>query len=297
VHTLPDFLVFAGLPLRSVGVPLLLDLHEAMPEFFRVRFPRASGRVAHAALVAQERASIAVADAVLTVNDALRERLVRLGVPAGKVTVIPNSPSLARFDAAAHPVRSFAEDGMVRLVYAGALSPVYEVDVVLEALRRIAGRRPGLPVTLDLYGRDFAEVPLAGRAAALGLGDRVTFHGRIPIEAVPAAVARADIGLAPTRRSEMTDFSLSTKVFEYAAMGKPVVASRLPMVERTFPPGTVATYEPGDPDSLADAIQGLISDRSGREQRVAATLELVRSLSWEREAERYRAIVDRLATD
>ena len=39
VHSLPDFLVFAALPLRLVGVPVLLDLHEAMPEFFVTRFP------------------------------------------------------------------------------------------------------------------------------------------------------------------------------------------------------------------------------------------------------------------
>ena len=42
VHTLPDFLVFAGLPLRLAGVPIVIDLHEAMPEFFRMRFPGAS---------------------------------------------------------------------------------------------------------------------------------------------------------------------------------------------------------------------------------------------------------------
>ena len=65
----------------------------------------------------------------------------------------------------------------------------------------------------------------------------MTFHGRIPIDDVPAAVAAADIGLAPTRRDPFTDLTLSTKVYEYAAMGKPVVASRLPMVVATFPPG------------------------------------------------------------
>ncbi len=268
-----------------------------MPEFFRIRFPRAGGRLAHAGLIAQERASIAVADAVLTVNDALRERLVGLGIRPEKVTVVLNSPSLARFDPSSHPARAFAEDGTVRLVYAGALSPVYELDVVFEALRRIDARRPGLSIVLDLYGRDFAEVPLEDRAAALGVADRVTLHGRIPIEAVPAAIARADIGLAPTRRSGMTDFSLSTKVFEYAAMGKPVVASRLPMVERTFPPGTVATYEPGDPERLADAILGIVDDAAERSSRVANTLQRVRELSWERESERYRAVVDRLARD
>ena len=68
---------------------------------------------------------------------------------------------------------------------------------------------------------------------------RSRWPGRIPLDDVPAVVAGADIGIAPTRRDEFTDLSLSTKVYEYAAMGKAVVATRLPLVERTFPAGTV----------------------------------------------------------
>ncbi|HEX7222107.1 MAG TPA: glycosyltransferase, partial [Candidatus Limnocylindrales bacterium] len=135
---------------------------------------------------------------------------------------------------------------------------------------------------------------LIEQATVLQLGERVTFHGRIPIDAVPAAIGRADIGLAPTRRDAFTDVSLSTKVFEYAAMGKPVVASRLPMVERTFPEGGVATYEPGDAASLAAAIARLIDDPAGRDEAVEAAAAVVREASWEGEAVRYVGLVERL---
>ncbi len=295
VATLPDFLAFAALPLKLAGIPLVLDLHEAMPEFFRSRFPRAASPLAHSVLLAQERASAAIADAVLTVNDALADRLVALGVRRDKITVILNSPSFERFDPATQPARPFAADGALRLVYAGALSPVYELDVAFAALARLANRRPDLPVTLDLYGRDYGEVRLSDVAASLGVADRVRFHGRIPLEAVPAANAEADDGLAPTRRTSFTDFSLSTKVFEYAAMAKPVVASRLPMVERTFAADTVATYAPGDPDDLAATILRLVDQPAERAGRVERTTARVRELSWEREAERYIGLIDRLA--
>ena len=150
VHTLPDFLAFAALPLRLGGVPLLLDLHEAMPEFFRSRFPRASNPVAHALLRAQERLSIRLASAVITVNSAMAARLVCLGVPAAKVQVVANAPSLTRFDPAVHPRRTFAEDGTIRLVYAGALTPIYELDVVIEAIAALASSRPDRPFRLDV---------------------------------------------------------------------------------------------------------------------------------------------------
>ncbi len=122
----------------------------------------------------------------------------------------------------------------------------------------------------------------------------ITFHGRIPIEDVPARVAAADIGLAPTRHDQFTDMSLSTKVFEYGAMGKPVVASRLPMVEATFPAGTVATYTPGDPAAMADAILAFADDPIAREAAVAHTAEIVKAGSWEHEAMGYLALVERL---
>jgi glycosyltransferase involved in cell wall biosynthesis len=294
VHSLPDFLVFAALPLRIAGVPVLLDLHEAMPEFFRSRFPGASNPIAHRLLLIQERLSAAVSTATITVNASMGDRLVRLGVPASKVGVVVNSPSLARFDATKYPRRAFREDGRLRLVYGGALTPTYELDVAIAAVASVAASRPDLDVTFELYGRGDSEPALAAQAAELGIADRVIFHGRIPIEDVPAAVARADIGLAPTRHDQFTDMSLSTKVFEYAAMGKPVVASRLPMIERTFPAGTVAAYPPGDPAAMAHAILALVDDPVAREVSVARTAEIVDAGSWEREATGYLALVQRL---
>src|SRR4029079_9480323 len=270
VHTPPDLLAFAALPLRLVGVPILLDLHEAMPEFFRSRFPRASNPIVPRLWLWSERISIALARRAVTVNQAMADRLIRIGVPGHKVGVVANSPSLARFDPGRFERRAFAEDGTVRLAYAGALTPTYEVDVVSDAIAALRTSRPDLRIAFDVYGRGDAAVPWAAVARERGVDDAVTFHGRIAIEDVPAAIATADIGVAPTRRDPFTDVSLSTKIFEYAAMGKPVVATDLPMVAATFPSGSITTYEPGDPGSLAAAVESLIDDVAAREAAVRA---------------------------
>ncbi len=297
VHSLPDFLVFAALPLRTVGVPVLLDLHEAMAELFRSRFPGASNLLMHRLLLFEERVSIGAASHVITVNDMQAARLVELGVPEGKVGVVPNSPSLARFNPARHPRRRFAEDGAIRLIYAGALTPIYELDVVVDAVAALRRGRPDLDVRLEIYGRGDSEPALRDQVDRLGLADAVTFHGRIPLDDVPAAMAQADIGLAPTRHDQFTDTSISGKLFEYGAMEKLVVASRLPLVVATFGTGSVSTYDPGDHRALARAVEALADDPLVREAAVAATSRIVGELSWEREAERYVAIVDRLAVD
>lgn len=294
VHSLPDFLVGAALPLRALGVPVVLDLHEAMPEFFRMRFPRAANPLFMRLLLLQEWVSIAASSATISVNEAMRDRLVDLGTSPAKLTVVPNSPSLARFDASRHPVRPFMADGRLRLVYAGGVTPTYELDVAVGALALLAGTRPELDPILDVYGRGDAHASLVALATSAGIADRVVFHGRIAIDEVPAAVAASDIGLAPTRLDRFTALTISTKIHEYAAMGKPVVATRLPLVERTFPVGTVAAYEPGDARSMAAAIAGFVDEPARRVSAVERTLEIVRTTAWELESVAYLGLVDRL---
>jgi glycosyltransferase involved in cell wall biosynthesis len=294
VHSLPDYLVFAALPLKMVGVPVLLDLHEAMPEFFKSRFPKAANPISYKLLRLQEKLSIKFANAVLTVNEPLAERLRGLGLKASKLTVILNSPDLGLFDAAANPHREFMNDGVLRIVYTGALTPTYELDVVLRAVAAIKAARSELKVQATFYGRGDAQPMLESLAAELGITDRVSFPGRIPIETVPRAVADGDIGVAPTRLDPFTGMSLSTKVLEYAAMEKPVVASRLPTVERYFAPDTLSVYEPGDPQALADMVLSLVDDPAARRTRVQKTRQRVEELSWTRQAEAYNKVVDGL---
>src|SRR4029077_6317388 len=111
------------------------------------------------------------------------------------------------------PARPFMADGVLRLVYAGALTPVYELDVAIDAVARLLALRPALDVRLEVYGRGDSEHALAERVAATGLAERVTSRGRVPFEEVPRVLAGADIGLAPTRLDDYTRYSLSTKLF------------------------------------------------------------------------------------
>jgi len=294
VHSLPDYLVFAALPLKLAGVPVLLDLHEAMPEFFRSRFPRAANPLTYRLLRLQERLSMAMADELMTVNEPLAERLRRIGADPDRLTVVLNSPDLRLFDPGLRPRREFMADGTLRIVYAGALTPTYELDVVLRAVAELARLRPGLALDATFYGRGDALPALEALAADLGIAASIHFPGRIPIEDVPAVVAAADLGVAPTRLDPFTGMSLSTKLLEYAAMGKPVVASSLPTVERYFEAGTLTLYEPGDHESLAGAILTLLDDPALRNGRVERTAARVAELGWAREAEAYLRVVAKL---
>ena len=168
VHSLPDFLVFAALPLRLVGVPVLLDLHEAMPEFFRSRFPGASNPLAHRLLLLQERLSIAFSTATLTVNEAMRDRLLGLGVPPDKVVGRHQQPVAAAVRRRGPPAPRVPR-GRPRCgsIYAGGLTPTYEVDVAVRAVAALAAgaARPRRP-------RSTSTAAATPRPALRALADR-----------------------------------------------------------------------------------------------------------------------------
>jgi glycosyltransferase involved in cell wall biosynthesis len=294
IASMPDYLVFAAAPLKMAGVSVLLDLHEVMAEFFKTRFPGAANPLTNALLRLQERMSMAFADEILTVCDPFAERLLRNGLEPKRLTVVMNSPDLRLFDPTAHPARKFMADGKLRIIYTGALTPIYELDVLMRAIARIHNARPDLPIAADFYGRGDSKEPLEALAADLGISDLVTLPGRIPIDQVSGKVAAADIGVAPTRLDPFTEMTISGKVLEYAAMGKPVVASRLPSVAGYFAPDTLAFYDPGDPASMADAILGLVDDRAETTARVERTGRRLEEMSWARQFEAYRAVVERL---
>jgi glycosyltransferase involved in cell wall biosynthesis len=291
----PDPLVFAALPLRLGGVPVILDLHEATPEFFKSRFPRASNSLSDRALHLAERASIGFARVAISVNRARHARLVALGYGEAKLRVVTNGPSLGRFETASQAVRPFMADGTLRIVYTGAVTPLYQLDLVVRAVARIGAERPDLPVVFEIYGRGDAESELAALAAELGIADRVVFHGRIPLEAIPAALAAVDIGVSPIRRDPFTEISMPTKALEYAVMGKPVVAADLPAARDHFDGPMLAWYEPGDEASLAAAILRLVDDPAARDAGAVAAADRARELSWDREAPAYVALVESVA--
>jgi glycosyltransferase involved in cell wall biosynthesis len=291
VATLPDFLAFAALPVRLTGVPLLLDLHEDMPEFFRDRFASAGLRPLFPLVSGSSRASAAIADALITVHEPLRALAVARGVPPGRISVVMNSPDDRLFDPGIHPRRPWRADGTLRIVHHSNLQRIYGLDIAVEAMARL---EPGLGARLDVYGDGPFRPAVEDAMGRHGVQDRVTLHGRVPLDDLPGILAAADLALVPTRPEPYLEYSLSTKLLEAVAMRLPVIASDLHTFRAHFDEAAIRYVPGGDPAALADAMTAVAGDPDAAAARAETAARQAEPYAWAIQRRHYLAVIDGL---
>jgi len=293
-HNMPDYLVFLGLFHRLRGVPVVLDLHDLTVELFESRYGASWARRLLPLVRLAERFSCALATRLITTSSGFEQRLVERGIPAGKITLILNTADPAIFHGGGQ--RSFARiDRDLRLLYHGSVKERFGVHTAIEALSMVAKEVPG--ATLRIHGRydpsyrDRLEA-LIGR---LELRDRVHLGEYLSLESVRELMLGADMGLVPYLSDPFMDIALSTKSFEYVAMGLPVVSSRLPSMQSIFDEQSVAYFAPGSAAEMAARIVELCRRPEERQQMVRRASASCRDISWPAMEKRYVDLIEELA--
>lgn len=204
-------------------------------------------------------------DAVICHTEAGRGRLLRQGVAASRLFVVPHGLLGTPTDTASEPA------GHIRLLQLGKLKPYKGVDVLIEALALLAPAERAR-LRIKVVGEPHLDpAPLRARAEALGLGECLAFElGFVPDDRMAALIANADAMLFPYRQIEA-----SGVLMQAVAAGLPVVASRIGAFAELLEDGRQGLLvPPGDPLALAAALRRLATTptcltamRSGMRQR------------------------------
>lgn len=286
VCNMPDFIVACALGPRLGGARIVLDVHDPLPELYRVKFGRPAGSWGERLLMLEERASAWMADRVLATHDLHLRRLVQAGIPRDKLRVVLNAPNPDLFPYSQNPLRR--ETGF-RVVYHGTMSARLGIDVAIRAMRLVRGRVPG--IELLLIGNGEALEDYKGLARELGLGDIVRFQAPVPVEQIAPLLHACSIGVVPNRDNAATQLMLPVKLMEYAMLGVPVVAARLNPITQYFEDNAVEFFEPENPADLAAAIIRLYEDPARCAQMAAAARGVALGLS-ARWSENYLGAID-----
>lgn len=225
-------------------------------------------------------------DAVVAVSGPLGHELVRSGVPPDRLYVIRNAWDGAvdfRDRATARRELGVPLDG-VRIGWVGRLSPEKGADVLLDAFALL----PDGLASLSVLGDGDALSGLKRRGEALGVADRITWHGAVP-EA--ATLLPAFDVLVLSSRTEGTPMIL----FEAIAAGVPVVATQVGGVPDVVSPTEALLVPPEDPAALGAAVRKTLEhSKAARERACAALRRVQRDFAVGPWLERYEALYSSL---
>ncbi|HSE17894.1 MAG TPA: glycosyltransferase family 4 protein [Pyrinomonadaceae bacterium] len=214
-----------------------------------------------------ERLNLDAAARIFVVSDVERRNLEARGVAAEKIVVNPNGVDVERFRPGVGGAEVRRElgirDNEVVAGFVGTFGPWHGVEKLAEAIKLIPNER----VRFLLVGSGSLHVEVEKRLAAEVAAGRVIFTGAVGHERVPGLLDACDILVAPhvplADGSEF--FGSPTKIFEYMAMGKGIVASRLGQIgEVLVDRETALLVGPGDVGELVPAIVRLSEDEGLR---------------------------------
>lgn len=294
VNNMPNFLLVSALPLKALGVPVLLDVHDTMPEIFQEKFGVGPSHRFIRLLLAEERVCMRLADFVITTEHTKRDRLAENGLSTEKSDVVLNLPDPAIFpcpDIEKLTPKSRSET--FRLVYHGTLARRLGVDVAIRAVGILKDRIP--EIRFDVIGDGEQRPELVRLVRELGLEGRVRLSdGFVPVERLPSLLEGADLAVIPSRQSIATKLMLPTKLLEYARLGIPCAAVPTPTIRRYFSEGMARFFNPDDPAALASTIFDLHGNPADLAAIARKAREFYSIYSFEAERDRYLAIVRRL---
>jgi glycosyltransferase involved in cell wall biosynthesis len=227
---------------------------------------------------------------VVAVSNGIRDRLIARGVPEAKIGVVPNGVDLRRLTAGRghtdvrHTLK--LQDRFV-LGYVGTHGMAQGLEVVLGAAQALRDSN----AHFLFVGEGARREAVMARAREMRL-ENVTFIGLVPLEMAASYLQACDAVVIPLKRTSQIEITLPGKIFEAAAMGKPIIVSAEGAsadLVRRYRAGLVAP--PEDAGALADAIRRLAAEPELREQLSQGSLVLARDFDRQRLA---RMMLDEL---
>lgn len=288
VHNMPDFLVFAALVPRLMGVKILLDIHDPMPEFFMSKYNRSSQSLMYKLLCFEERLSIAFVQKVITANHNFKLNLVKRGIAEEKIFVVHNYPDSKIFNH--DKFREVQKVEHFTLIYPGTIAERYALHSAIEAIPLLKQTIPDIRLRIVGQLVDYTKV-LKKIAQDLHVEEHLEFIPAVPIEKVAWHIAQAHIGIYTALPDAHMDIATPSKVMEYAFMQIPIIASDISVLRNMFDKNAIALYEPGNVQDFAKKVLELYERPELQEAMVQRMNDtFVRCNSWDNEMQTYNQL-------
>ena len=256
--------------LKALGVVVLYEICDLMSEGSNSAILRMLTKQGESLLPRCSSLNIVISDYL-----ARHVRAVAPRVPVVQVPILVDAdtfhacPERGAGFRAAHGIPAEAP----LLAYAGGTWKLEGLVHLLEAFHSIQAAHPEARLCIaGHYARDDQHDDVVALAANGPGRDRIILPGMLPTDDVVALYSAADVLVVPQIRHEFNQAGLPTKLAEYSAMGRAIVATDVGDVGKYFNEESAVICEPSSTPALAAAIAGLLDDPERRRRLAAGAL-------------------------
>jgi glycosyltransferase involved in cell wall biosynthesis len=257
VHNMPDILVVSALLPKLFGAKVILDQHDPMPELMMTIFNMDERSFGVRVIRSLEKWSIARANLVITVNVACKRIFSSRSCSSDKIGVVMNSPDEEIFPFQTRPLRASLDQAPNRrfvIMYHGSLVERNGLDLAVDALALVQDAIPGAELRIYGHQTPFLERVME-QVRSKGRESNVKYLGPRNLEQLVREIEDCDVGVIPNHRNAFTEINTPTRIFEYLAMGKPVIAPSTPGILDYFTEDSLLLFEPGNSADIARQIE------------------------------------------
>jgi PEP-CTERM/exosortase A-associated glycosyltransferase len=249
---------------RQLGLPMVYEVRAFWEDAAVDHGTFSEGSLRYRLSRALETRLLRRAHGITVICEGIRAELIARGIPADRITIIPNGVDLERFAPRAPNAAVIERYGLRDSVVIGFLGSFYHYEGLPILLNAFAQLRDTVPhVRLLLAGGGEVEQELRAQADRLGLGSAAIFTGSVAPEQVLDLYSAVDILVYPRLSMRITDWVTPLKPLEAMALGKVVVASDVGgLKELIIDKQTGLLFRAGDCDRLAAILRGLVADRA-----------------------------------
>ncbi len=284
---------------RLLGKPVLMDMWENYPEALKGWLKNGWRNWVFKNPAAARAVELWVTprmDKIFTVVDERREALIEDGVQPERISVVTNAVDMELFAGA--PVRCDTpldcEPNSYKLLYVGLLQIERGLDDIIRALGRLEGRIPS--VRLYLAGKGNYETHLRRLVESEGVGHMVRFLGWAPFGEIRSYILKSDLCLVPHVYNPFINTTIPNKLFQYMAMGKPVLVSHAKPLARIVREASCGfVFTSGDPADAADKIEQAYHSRNDPEIGLSGSRAVQARYTWDKASAGLTAAYEELA--
>lgn len=263
IHAVEESAFFGVLLSKLLKIPLIYDMDSSIPAQIAYTGFIKNGFILKVAS-SLERWAIKNSAVIITVCSSLTD-IVKREFPEKPVFQIEDLPLSFKDITVSDEILAEVKKDLdinreVVIVYTGNFEGYQGLDLLISSIPHVV--KEVEDVKFLLVGGDEKQIAeLKGKCKSLGVGDKIIFTGRRPLEEMPLYMGLADLLVSP--RIQGTNTPL--KIYTYLKSGKPVVATDL-LTHRQVLNRDVAILTEPDPESLAEGIVFLAKDRRFREE-------------------------------